>query len=205
MERYFRISTTGYVSPVSNGGTHYTPLPYQILWKMFKHLDLRAADVNEHIACGKGRVICCACRTPVGRVVGIEVNDKLANEARQNLRNVRGCRSQTEVLSIYAEKYDYADATVLYLYNPFDEAIFRKTLAKVDASFRAHPRPFRIVYANNMYERPLEELGWLRKYQEWPAEAFPAFGYPIAFWASPKQSSSNNALNMDMVDAGMPT
>jgi SAM-dependent methyltransferase len=182
VERYFGIRTTGQASPVSEGGVHYTPLPYQIIFRVLKTLTLGPSDVFVDIGCGKGRVLCCACRTNVGRVVGIEINDVLVRQAVANLESLRGSRGQGQVVSMFAEEYDYSDATVIYLYNPFDEPILRKTLAKIDVSHRNRPRDIRLVYANNVHERPLTELGWLRKYEEWPASDFPGFGYPISFW-----------------------
>jgi SAM-dependent methyltransferase len=184
VERYLRISTAGHVSAVTKGGVHYTPLPYRVTWQILRHLNLQSDDVFVDIGCGKGRVLCCAARTAVGRVVGIEVNDGLAKQARTNLRKLRGRRAPGEVLSMFAENFDYADASVIYLYNPFDETILRKTLARIDQAFKARPRPISVVYANNMYEEPLRELHWLGKQYEWPATDFPSFGYPIGFWRS---------------------
>ena len=184
VERYFGICTTGYVSPITEGGVHYTPLPYQIIFRILGHLQMDSDDVFVDIGCGKGRVVCCVCRTSVRRVVALEINPDLLQETLSNVRRLRGARCPVNAVAMLAEDYDYAGATVIYLYNPFHGKVLRKVMAKVDASFKHNPRNLRVVYANCLHEAALEELGWLERYEEWPASEFQGFGCPISFWRS---------------------
>ncbi len=183
-ERFLRIDTTGAVDPTVQWGVHYTPLPYEVIWRILGWLQLTPRDVFVDIGCGKGRVVCCACRFPVNRVVGVEVNPLLLEKAESNVRKMRRCRSRFEPLLMPAEQYHYDDATAIYLYNPFDKPIMEKVFGRIDASYRRKPRLLRVAYANCLHEEFLQRTGWLKKREEWPASQFPGFGCPISLWSS---------------------
>lgn len=181
-ERYLGIDTTGLFPPIAEGFGHYAPLPYRVIFAIFRRLNLNPSDVFVDIGCGKGRAICCACRVGVSRVIGIEVFPQLVEKARENLKRLRGPKCEAEIHCIYAEQFDYKHATVLYMYNPFNEENMRKTLLRIKESWQANPREIRIAYANNLFEAALAEVDWLSKEEEWPARMFPGFDCPIAFW-----------------------
>src|SRR5262249_16705051 len=108
-EFYLHIDTRGAVQPLTNEGVHYTPLPYPMIARMLKLLDLTPNDVFVDVGCGKGRVVCCACRLPVKRVVALELNRNLLDQAVENARKVRGRRAPVDPVATSAEEYDYAD------------------------------------------------------------------------------------------------
>ena len=147
-------------------------------------MSLRPGDVFVDIGCGKGRVVCCACREPIRRVVGIEVNEVLLEVAVDNAARVRGKKAPVEALAVSADEYDYADATAIYLYNPFDRPIMDKVFARVHQSYVRNPRHIQIAYANCLHEQSFQQMDWLTKREEWPASRFPGFGCPISFWSS---------------------
>jgi hypothetical protein len=183
-ECYLGIRTTGFVAPTVQWGVHYTPLPYQAIRRILDRLSLEENDVFVDIGCGKGRVICCACRRPLRRTVGIEVNEELLRLAVANAGKVRHRKAPFEGLAMPAEEYDYPDATVIYLYNPFDRPIMDKVMGRITESYRRSPRDVRVAYANCLHEDSLRQTGWLVKREEWPASLFPGFGCPISFWSS---------------------
>lgn len=193
-EQYLGIDTTGFVDPTVQWGVHYTPLPYHIIQRILARLALQPHDVFVDIGCGKGRVVCCVCRLSVRRVVGIEVNQELLNQANTNAQRMRQKKSPFEGLALPAEDYDYADATVIYLYNPFDRPIMDKVFARLDDSYHRSPRPLRVAYANCLHEEALRRTGWLVKRDEWPASSFPGFGCPISFWSTEDSGFKDGAL-----------
>ena len=183
-ERYLGIDTTGAVDPTVKWGVHYTPLPYHIISRILTRLELERSDIFVDIGCGKGRVVCCACRLPVRRVVGIEVNQDLLKQADSNVAHMRGPKASFEPIPLPAEAYDYPDATAIYLYNPFDRPIMDQVFQKLTQSYLRNPRRIRVAYANCVHEEPLRQTGWLKKQDEWPAREFPGFGCPISFWGT---------------------
>ncbi len=193
-ERWLRIQTTGKVDPLTSEGIHYTPLPYVMVFRMLRQIAPEPEDVFVDIGCGKGRVLCCASRLPMRKVVGIEQNPVLAREAQENVQRVRGARAPVELITGSAEDYDYASATLIYLYNPFNARITERVMERIFASWRAAPRRLQIVYANPVHESVLTNQSWLSKEGFWPASMFPGFGYEVAFWTAAKEPASTSAL-----------
>lgn len=183
-ERWLGIRTTGKAEATTSEGIHYTPLPYVMIRRMLRSLALDKQDVFVDIGCGKGRVLCCAARFSLKRVVGVELNGELVRIAKDNLLKLRGVRTPAEVVHVSAEDYAYSDATVIYLYNPFNRRITQHVMELIHSSWREIPRRVRVVYANPVHEEVMSEKGWLRKSDEWPASAFPGFGYPVSFWTT---------------------
>jgi len=136
------------------------------------------------IGCGKGRVVCCVCRFPIKKVVALELNHDLLDQALSNVERMRGRKALIEPVQKTAEDYEYPDATVVYLYNPFNARITDLVMDRLFRSYSQSPRLVRVVYANPVHETAFERHGWLKKYDEWPASEFPVFGYPVSFWRS---------------------
>jgi len=183
-EAYLGIDTRGAVDPLTPDGVHYTPLPYAMILRLIDFLSLEPADVFVDVGCGKGRVTACICRLPIERVVALELNGTLLEQAMLNASRVRGKIAPVEAVHGPAEQYDYHDTTVAYLYNPFSERLTNEVVDRLFASYSKRPRPIRVVYANPVHEAALERHGWLQKFAEWPATDFPSFGYPVSFWRS---------------------
>lgn len=183
-EIYFGIHTRGYAPPPTDEGISYSPLPYSVIFRMLKYLDMKEHDVFVDVGCGKGRVVCCVCRTPIKKVVAIELNRELLNQALVNTRRLRGKISLVEPVLKSAEDYDYEDATVVYFYNPFSARLVELVMERLFESFMRSPRLICVVYANPIHTEAIGRLNWLEKYEEWPASEFPGFGCPVSFWRS---------------------
>jgi SAM-dependent methyltransferase len=181
VERYLGIDTQGVVQVTAEGAAEYSPAPYIVLLSLLDHLDPGSADVFVDVGCGKGRAVCLACRHPMRRVVGIEIDDGLARKARINLLALRGAQAAVELRHMRAEHFDYADATIVYLFNPFSRRILSTFLGRLRDT---HRRSLRIVYANSVHKQLLEHCDWLERYDEWPAGAFPGWLYPVTFYRS---------------------
>lgn len=185
-ERWLGIQTTDRVEALTSEGIHYTPLPYVMISRLFEVLNPGKDDVFLDVGCGKGRVLCCAGRLPIKRVIGIEQNEELLKVARKNVDNLRGACAPVDLICTSAETYSYDDATIVYLYNPFNERITRVMIERLQESLKRLPRKLRVVYANPVHDNVLVESGWLKKTAEWPATDFPGFGYPVSFWEATK-------------------
>ena len=184
VEAYLGINTRGAVSAPNDEGVHYTPLPYPLIFKMLAMLELQPHDVFVDIGCGKGRVVCCASRRTVTKVVALELNGDLLAQMRDNVRRLRGRKAPVDAVQRSADEYEFPDVTVAYLYNPFNARLTERVMERLFQSYVTNPRQVRVIYANPVHETAMLKHGWLRKYHEWPASDFPVFGYPVSFWRS---------------------
>lgn len=196
-EKFLGIRTRGAVPPMTAEGIHYTPLPYPMIQSMLRQLNLAADDVFVDIGAGKGRVACCVSRCRIARVVALELNPELLAQAITNAKAVRGRKAPVEPVLKSADDYAYPDATVVYLYNPFNARILAAVMDRIAASNLRHRRPIRMVYANPVHDDVLAQHAWLEKYDEWSASRFPVFGYRVSFWRTvPVQGTVPNRQGM---------
>jgi SAM-dependent methyltransferase len=184
MELYLGIRTSGSERvPAGAVFIPYVPIPYRAIGPILSRLNLGPNDVFVDVGCGKGRVLCCASRSPVRKVIGIDFDERLVRAAEENAHRVRGRRAAIECRHARAEDFHYGDATVLYLYHPFERPIMDRFLARVAAT-RTVDRPLRIAYANAVHDIALRENEWLTKEDEWPPTRINAFPYIVTFWRS---------------------
>lgn len=139
---------------------------YWTIRRTFRQLRLRSDDVFVDIGCGLGRVICVAARQPLRRVVGIELMEHYAEQARVNVSRLRGRRAPVEVICDDAATADLGNGTVYYLFNPFGAETLRDFLANLRESIRRNPRPVRLCYGSPRHEEVLAECGFLELYDE---------------------------------------
>ena len=52
---------------------------------------------------------------------------------------------------------------MLYMFNPFDASIMDVVARKLDASYRAQPRPIKIFYFRPLAAESLRRLSWLEE------------------------------------------
>jgi predicted RNA methylase len=119
------------------------------VWRLLRHLNLKPGDVFLDIGCGGGRVICGAARTGATRVIGLDIDPRMADLARANVGGLRGRRGAFEVLAADATSYRVPDdVNEVFLYNPFVGEVFSKTLKRLIESADRAPRRIRLAYAN---------------------------------------------------------
>jgi SAM-dependent methyltransferase len=184
MELYLGIQTTG-SQRVPPGAVFipYVPIPYRAIFPILERVGLTSDDVLVDVGCGKGRMVCCASRWPARKVVGIDFDAALVEDARRNASRVRGRKAEIECRHARAEEFDYGDATVIYLYHPFERSIMELFLTRV-AETRQRHRPLRIVYANAVHNLAFEESGWLYREDDWVSGKIGGFPYDVTFWSS---------------------
>lgn len=181
-ENWFGIETRGLVGAVQSDCVHYSALPYGLVFRILKFVELNSNDVFLDIGSGKGRMLCCAAQTAMRKVIGVELNGRLVTLCRENLARARGIRSQTEVWQGSATEYSFGDETVIYLFNPFHAAVMQEVLLRLEESLRSQPREIRIIYAYPTCEELFNQCSWLEKYAEWSSRETSGFGYPIAYY-----------------------
>jgi predicted RNA methylase len=117
--------------------------------RVLRRLALQPSDVFLDVGCGVGRILCAAGRTPVRRVIGLEIDPWMANLARENAARLRGRRADIQVVTGDAAIFAVPDdVTVVYLYNPFAGELFSSALQRLIESADRAPRRIRLVYAH---------------------------------------------------------
>lgn len=167
-EKRLGVSTRAGSGPVvpAGDGIAYSTLSFHQISTVLKNLRLSPVDTFYDIGCGKGRVVCCAARLPLRRVIGVEIDQSLADVARQNALRLAGRQAAVEILCASATEIEYA-GTAYYLFHPFGETTLRGFLGSVERSVRLTGRNVRIAYANPVHEKVLDEFPWLKQYDRW--------------------------------------
>lgn len=153
-DRQLGIRTGRRLSPAALGLTtpyaeKYAPSDYRTLRRV---LDQAVPDPRGEVlldyGAGMGRVLVVAGLRPFARIEGIELSDRLVDDARRNLDRVRGRLACPDVSVRVADATTYAvphDVTVAYLYSPFTGPVLAGALARCAESWAARPRRLRLV------------------------------------------------------------
>jgi cyclopropane fatty-acyl-phospholipid synthase-like methyltransferase len=180
-ERRLDVSTRGVVAVDHPDASLYAAMHYVSINRALAALELWPDDVFVDIGCGKGRVLCCAARSRVAKVVGVDLSEEFCEQARQNARRVRGLRAPIEVTTGLAEEFDYSECTAFFMFSPFGPDTMRKVLSKIHAD--RGQRPVRIAYAHPAYPAPFAEQAWLERYDFWDHAQRPD-KHSVAFYRS---------------------
>lgn len=118
-------------------------------WRVLRQLQAGSDEVFLDIGSGAGRMTCAAARHPFGRVIGLEISPPIVELARRNILSLKGRQAPCEMICTDAQHYEIPDdVTIVFMYNPFGEGVFRSTLTQIVNSYDRKPRRIRLVYAN---------------------------------------------------------
>ena len=151
--------------------------PYQPTESALFHEMLEALREHSHadfrdfvfidLGSGKGRTLLMASDYPFRRIVGVELLPTLHQAALENLSKYRGESQKCFAIeSICADAIEFsfpAEATVLYLFNPFPESGLRKMIANLEESLWVYPRKVYVLYHNPLLEHVLSRSAVLGK------------------------------------------
>jgi SAM-dependent methyltransferase len=175
------VSTRGIVPTDHPDSVHYATMAYATVWSILRHLDLREPDVFVDIGSGKGRVLCCAARHPVTKVLGVDISAGLCREAQANAERLRGRRAPVAVANMPAQEFDYSTTTVLFLFDPFGVATLEPVLAKIGKDTQG--RSVRLAYANPTHDAVVQRQPWLAGREFW-ARGKSGLEHDVAFYRS---------------------
>lgn len=184
-ENRFMITTTGKAGPSpTNEINAYGFVAYHSSFAMFDYLGLEPSDVVVDLGAGKGRVVCVAASYPVKRVVGVEIEPHLALDGQRNAVSMRGRRAPIDFRCMSATDYNYDDATVIALFNPFGSETMHEVLKLLEESLVRRPRTLRIVYCNPVLSPQLAAKPWLELYECWTPRTWSRLKFPVHFYRS---------------------
>jgi hypothetical protein len=102
------------------------------------------------------------------RAIGVEYIPELHRVAGENLRRFVAAHAvhptQLESICMDARDFDFPpEPLVVYIYNPFPEAVLAGVLERLLASMAEEPRPIFIAYRYLEFEKLLIDCDWLEK------------------------------------------
>jgi SAM-dependent methyltransferase len=135
---------------------------YRCLDRMMRQLDLAPRDVFVDVGCGEGRVLTYLyLRKFRGRLIGVELDPDVAEQARQ--RTAHCANIEIRCANVLEDPALVQQATVYYLFNPFNGKIFSKFVALLEKSC---PHPVRLAYLFDYYAPYLDgRPGWSRMWE----------------------------------------
>jgi cyclopropane fatty-acyl-phospholipid synthase-like methyltransferase len=183
-ERHLGIATRASDRRVSDyEHVSYGTVPYGLIFRVLNRLALEPTDVFVDLGCGRGRVCCCAARFPIAEVVGVEDVAELAEAAKDNLKRMRGARTERRrVICGHAQDLDFGSVTAVYMFHPFGPTVMESVIVRIKQSLECAPRRLRIAYVNPVHESVLERAGWLQRYDYWGPDCLPEHKRSVSFW-----------------------
>jgi SAM-dependent methyltransferase len=133
----------------------YEPSGWRSLNRALQGLDIGPSDVFLDIGCGKGRVVAQAARRPFARVLGVELSEELAEQARrlaESERHRQRCGS-VEIVNADVTTWQMPDhVTIAYIYNALSGAPLGAALDRIAESVSRAPRRLLLLYVNHLNE-----------------------------------------------------
>lgn len=167
-DRRFQVSTAGIVTPQElqftayqqQHAVEYSPTSNFHFGRLLSKLPIDYPKFTFiDLGSGKGRVLLMASEFPFKRVIGVELSEELHTVAQRNIHTFRGNRQCCDVESICCDATQFPfppDPLVLYLFNPFSQAILTKVVENLLASLIANPRPVIVIYFNPLHATVFE-------------------------------------------------
>lgn len=118
------------------------------------------------IGCAKGRALCHFGRLPVKKVIGIEISDELAKQARENAQKLRGRKAPIEIIEKDVVLTDLSEGTIFYMFNPFGATTLRLVLEKIQQTHKDRITPTTIIYVNPKFAKVFNEFPFFQIHKE---------------------------------------
>lgn len=152
-EKKYGINTSSIKKSNSDEFFHYQGAGYLVLYRIFELVTphTKLFDFVD-IGCGKGRPAFVAESYGYEKLTGIELDKELAEAARENLKHysLKRKSSTIEFITANALEYNYKNKpTVYFLFNPFNEEVLKKVLARITLSTNSETW---FVYMNPKYK-----------------------------------------------------
>jgi SAM-dependent methyltransferase len=152
-ERRMNVETSGFAyleeRDIADERVFYAPAQPVTTRAALRRLEPGPADVFADLGCGKGVAVLVAGELPFGTVLGVELSEDWAEEARRNIERARPKLRCPDVRIDTADVLEWPvppDLSVVFLYCPFTGTVFTQALDRLIASYDENPRPLRVVY-----------------------------------------------------------
>jgi SAM-dependent methyltransferase len=177
-DRFYHINTAAFVpsenlasSPYDGGkrGRYcYAGSQPSIIRAALKTLPALEPFTFVDLGCGKGRPMIVASEFPFRDIVGVELSQSLARDARRNaalLRRRLPGRVPIRVEVHDASTYSFPDGDlVVFLYNPFPEVVVGKVIAQLESLLVLGGRRIFVIYYNPVHGHCFDASAPFRRY-----------------------------------------
>lgn len=119
------------------------------------HVPFSGEDVFVDVGCGVGGVLSLFHDHLGIKVIGVEIDPIIAEMARERVRDMDNVEVVTE--NILNCKSIIQEATVFYLYNPFNASVLDRFLELVGSIGR---KDVRVIYVNDIFKSVFEKHHW---------------------------------------------
>ena len=125
----------------------YEPTPYAVLERLADCGLFSKKNTVLDYGCGKGRVGFFLSYQTKANSIGIEYDERIYRRAAENKKTAVSRASKADFLLMRAEAYDIpSEIDRCYFFNPFSVEILRKVMARIIASYYAHPRQMLLFF-----------------------------------------------------------
>lgn len=142
--------------------TSYEASGWLFLSRALRAETITPADGFMDYGAGKGRIVHQAARYPFGRVLGLEISQRLAQVARCTIEPNRERFRCPRVDIVCADVVGFRvpdDITYAYFYNPFVGDTFRAALTGLSESLDRRPRELTLIYCNPVMADAVQAAG----------------------------------------------
>lgn len=154
-------------------GGQYQPTEPRIFREILDSLPFALDGLTfVDVGCGKGRTLLMAAEYPFQRIQGVELLDELTSIARSNVERYSSPTQKCfNIEAVTADARSYAfppQRTLLYLFDPFPEAVLRTVLHNLKTSARCETY---VIYHNLVHLELFREQAWLQELARTPQYA----------------------------------
>lgn len=172
-DQRLRIQTTGRDEIHADAWHHpYEPTPYRVLERLADSGLICEADTVVDYGCGKGRVGFFLSTQTGARVIGVEYDKTICENALENQKSALPGAKADFVLT-RAEAYEVpVSVNRCYFFNPFSVEILQKVIARILESYYENPREILLFfyYPADEYVARLMTVEELDFYDEIPCQ-----------------------------------
>ena len=163
-ERLLGIKTLQIKKTNDTENFHYQGASYYVLFELFKKLPVFLKDkAFIDFGSGKGRALFCAENNGFNRLIGVELDKELVENANENLQTYLLKRKESAFSFICenALNYDIPEgAATFFFFNPFSENIMDQVVKKInDYQAKTHSEVY-AIYVNPQFKNVWLNAGY---------------------------------------------
>lgn len=147
-DKKLKIDTCGRLDGHADEYHHpYEPTPYCVLERLAESGYITSVNKVIDYGCGKGRVGFFLHYRLGCSVVGIEYEERIWGQARENLGSyVKGTSGDVEFVRQDAKDFTVREADSFYFFNPFSLEILQSVLGRILESYYEEPRSIQLFF-----------------------------------------------------------